>query len=139
MKNEKIWLSYSDKDKEKLKIFLNKLKENNIDYKSKKNINYGISILNDTYKLIDDINFFILCLSKNSIDDNYFNFELNIIMNKYFHDKNNKIRFMPLKLDDVNLNDIFYGLQNYKYCNFNDEDELNNMISLIIRELDINK
>ena len=41
---------------------------------------------------------------------------------------------IPVRLDDVDPNDIIHGLNNFKYCNYKDEKDLKKLIDLLIRE-----
>lgn len=133
---KKVFISYSHKDKEKVKILEEKLRKHNIPFwLDEYEIQFGKSLNEEISKAMKSADIFILCLSKNCIEGNYVKYEIDALINNIFINKKSEKIAIPLKLDEVNPGEIFYGLENYKYCNFTNEKELNNMISLIIREL----
>lgn len=135
--NNKLFISYSHKDKNKVQILEDKLRESGIPFwLDKYEISFGKSLNEEISKAMKEANIFILCLSENCIDGNYIRHEIDTIINNIFikKEKTNKIA-IPLKLDNVNLNQIYMGLENYKYCDYSNKEDMNQMLNMIKREI----
>lgn len=77
---------------------------------------------------------FLLCISKNTLSSIYAQQEVETLYNTILIQKSNGKRVIPVRLDDVDPNDIIHGLNNFKYCNYKDEKDLKKLIDLLIRE-----
>lgn len=137
LEKNKVFISYSHKDKDKVQVIEDKLRESGVSFwLDKYEIEFGKSLNEEISKAMEQSNVFILCLSENCVDGNYIRHEIDTIINNVFikKDKTNKIA-IPIKLDNVKLNNIIMGLENYKYCNYENEEEFNQMISMIKKKI----
>ncbi len=100
-----IFISYSEKDVVWVEYLQNRLSKLPINiFFAKKNISYGENI---PYKILDAIkksDLFILVWSKNSSKSNWVNQEIGVAIN-------NKIKILPLILNDISLKGFLHNLK----------------------------
>lgn len=128
----KIFVSYSHKDKGIVLPFVDELKNLGLSlWIDKLEIDYGENITEKIQKAMKDSDIVLTFLSMNTLNALYAKHELLTTFNDIVYQKK---KFIPIKLDDVDLNEIVYGLNNYLYVDFQDDKEVKKLISRLIFE-----
>jgi len=116
LKNKKVFLSHSSKDKSLVISVALDLKAKNIDtWLDAVDILPGESIISEINNGLSNCDFVLLFLSKNSVKSNWVTKEWETIL--WDEVNSNKVKIIPIKLDDCEIPKI---LQTKKYINFID-------------------
>lgn len=130
-KRRQVFISYSHKDKDIVRQFVDELRESGvnafIDYRS---IDYGENILDSIMNGIDESDINIPFISENYKDSSYAKMELLTVWDRFVRDKSG---WIIVKLDDINPDKIKPGLSCYKYFEFNNNSE--ELITVIKRKI----
>lgn len=123
LKRKQVFISYSHKDKEIVRNFTEDLKYSGvnafIDYMS---IDYGENILKSIMIAMEQSDLNVLFISNAYKESNYTKTEL---YNAFDGIIKNKSKWIIVKLDDIDPDEIIYGLGGYKYFEWeNNPDEL---------------
>lgn len=128
--NRKIFVLYSHKDKELVLPFIEKLKNLGISLRiDSVEIDFGENIIEKIQEAIKKCETSFLFLRENTKNALYQKHELITIFNDSI--KNLK-KIIPIKLDNVDLNDILYGLNNYLHVDYLNEEDINKLISKLM-------
>lgn len=102
MKNNTIFISYSQRDKERVSLFASLLTKNGFDiWMDVKNIAIGEGIVSAIANALNDVDIYMLFISNNSIESSWVTEELNIALAKNI--KSKKPRIIPVLLDDCEI------------------------------------
>lgn len=133
--NRKIFISYSHKDKETVIPFIEKLTSIGLSiWIDQVEIDFGENLTEIIQDAMKNCEMALLFLSQHTKNALYQKHELTTIFNDVI---NNTKKFIPIKLDDINLNDVLYGLNNYLYVDYSSEYDVNKLISMLIYDSNI--
>lgn len=132
-KRKKLFISYCHANKKIVYSITDKLENHGMDlWINKKSIEYGENITRSICSGINESDLAILFLSKEIINSNFSQFELeNVISNMI----NKTMGCFMVKLDDVNVNDIMPSLSNYLYYDFNGDSDIDKLVEAIIKRI----
>lgn len=126
----KIFISYSHKDKYLVKSIIEKLKIQGFNmWIDELEIDIGDNILDKVNQGINECDLAMVFLSNNTITSLFAKHEFKIFFNKiiYTQDKTNK--WFIVKLDDVELDKIYSGLGGYLYYQIENEIDFDDLVS----------
>ena len=130
-----VFISYSHKDEKEVEMLEQTIKDNGVRvWRDTYDIDFRDSITQKISEAMKKSHIFLLCISKNTLSSIYAQQEVETLYNTILIQKSNGKRVIPVRLDDVDPNDIIHGLNNFKYCNYKDEKDLKKLIDLLIRE-----
>ena len=132
-KRKKLFVSYSHANKKIVYSITDKLENYGINlWIDKKSIEFGDNITRSICSGINESDLAILFLSKEIIDSNFSQFELeNIISNMI----KKSMGWFIVKLDDVNVEEIMPTLGNYLYYDFNENNDIEMLTETIIKRI----
>ena len=132
-KRKKLFVSYSHANKKIVYSITDKLENYGINlWIDKKSIEFGDNITRSICSGINESDLAILFLSKEIIDSNFSQFELeNIISNMI----KKSMGWFIVKLDDVNVEEIMPTLGNYLYYDFNENNNIEMLTETIIERI----
>ena len=134
---EKVFLSYSYKDRDVIEEFQDKLKLKGIPiWKDEYDIKFGESITERIDEAMRECKIILLCVSENTKNSFYANEEVRTSYKNYLLSKEKSV--ITVVLDDSDPKDIITGLSNYKYVRYKNEDEVRKLILQLEEELSIN-
>ncbi|MGX7047735.1 toll/interleukin-1 receptor domain-containing protein [Pseudolactococcus piscium] len=117
-RKSKVFVSYSHKDSDVVYETIKKLEDKGlnfwVDYKE---IDYGDSITEKVDSGIRECDIPIIFLSENTKTSLFAKHELKTFLRKIIYAQNNSKPWLIIKLDSVDLEDLFVGLSDYKYFN----------------------
>ena len=130
-----VFISYSHKDEKEVERLEQIIKDNGVRvWRDTYDIDFGDSITTKISEAMKKSHIFLLCISKNTLSSIYAQQEVETLYNTILIQNSNGKRVIPVRLDDIDPNDIIHGLNNFKYCNYKDEKDLKKLIDLLIRE-----
>jgi hypothetical protein len=133
MTEKKVFIAYCHNDENIVFKITDKLKINGVNlWIDKNNIENGENILESILNGIDGSNLAVMFLSKATVNSEYFKLELNRIM---FETVQNHMSWFLVKLDDVDVCDIMPLLNNYRYYDFSEENDIDNLSAEIINRI----
>lgn len=132
-KRKKLFVSYSHANKKIVYSITDKLENYGINlWIDRKSIEFGDNITRSICSGINESDLAILFLSKEIIDSNLSQFELeNIISNMI----KKSMGWFIVKLDDVNVEEIMPSLGNYLYYDFNENNDIEMLTETIIKRI----
>lgn len=108
MKRKTVFISYSQKDKDRVSLFASLMAQNNFDiWMDVKNISLGESIISSIGKALDQIDLYMVFISHNSNKSPWVAEELNIALTKSI--KHAKPKVIPVLLDDCTIPTVLEG------------------------------
>lgn len=108
MNGREVFISYSQKDKDRVSLFASLLSKNGYNvWMDVKNIRLGDSIISEVVKGLDNAEIYIIFISHNSNESQWVTEELSIAFSKYIELKKPKI--IPVLLDDCKIPTILLG------------------------------
>ena len=130
-----IFISYSHKDKQFVYPLVEALDDAGLNiWIDRKNIDVGDNILNSIAQGLKEHDLGIVFLSKNYLTSSFSQFELSDLLREMIVQQKN---IFPVKLDDVNVEDVFHGLGGYKYYDYTDFPELKQFVVAVKRKLSV--
>lgn len=133
IKNKLVFVSYSHSDNKIVNEVVDKLKYHGANiWIDKEDIEYGEHIVNSFMKAVSECDFAIIFLSKHSSSSFYTKTEIQNLAVKIIE---NKTKWFLIKLDDVNVEEIFPNLNNYKYYDFSKDCDIDNLIDKILHSI----
>ena len=130
---KKVFISYCHADKNIVYSITDKLENSGINlWIDKKSIDYGENIARSISSGINESDLAILFLSKTMIESKFSQFELENIMSNMIK---KSMGWFMVKLDDVNVNKIMPSMENYLYYDFNENKNIDNLVSKIIQRV----
>lgn len=118
-KKTKLFVSYSQKDKTTVYDTIQKLEDRGlnfwVDYKE---IDYGNSIIEKVDLGIKECDLPIIFLSENTKTSLFAKYELKTFLRKIIYEQSSSKPWLIIKLDDIDLDDLFTGLSDYKYFDY---------------------
>lgn len=133
IERKKIFISYCHKDKDIVYKIIEQLRLQGINYWiDQKDIDVGENILTAILSGINQSDFAVLFISKATLNSNFSKLELQSIMSAMVKKKMN---WYIVKLDDVNPDDILPSLSDYKYYDFNINNDINNLCKDISKQV----
>lgn len=132
-KRKKLFISYCHANKKIVYSITDKLESYGIDlWIDKKSIEFGENITRSICSGIDESDLAILFLSKDILNSNFSQFELeNIVSNMI----KKTMGWFVVKLDDINIDEIMPSLSNYLYYDFNEDKDIDKITEAIIRKM----
>lgn len=131
----KVFISYSHKDEADIIALETKLKEQGIPvWRDAYDIAFGESITEKISEGMRNSSIFLLCLSQNTKESLYAKQEMETLYNQFLIYRSEHKLVIPVKLDEVNPNDLILGLNNFKYCDYQNEKDIEKLITLLMRE-----
>ncbi|WP_288623865.1 toll/interleukin-1 receptor domain-containing protein [uncultured Streptococcus sp.] len=131
----KVFISYSHKDEEKVVALETRLKDYGIPvWRDSYDIAFGESITEKISEGMQNSSIFLLCLSQHTKESLYAKQEMETLYNQFLIYRSEHKIVIPVKLDDVNPNDLILGLNNFKYCNYQNEKDIEQLVTLLMRE-----
>ncbi|MBW9212958.1 MULTISPECIES: toll/interleukin-1 receptor domain-containing protein [Terrabacteria group] len=130
---KKIFISYSYKDKDIVYDFENRCQKLGFPvWIDKNDIEYGDDINAKINEGLRDSQLFLAFVSKNTLQSRYAKEELSTLYRKLIY---NGDRVIIIKLDDVDLGEIFIGLANKRYLDYTDESKVEEFLNYQLEEL----
>ncbi len=130
-----IFISYSHKDKQFVYPLVGALDDAGLNvWIDRKNIDVGDNILNSVAQGLKEHDLGIVFLSKNYLTSSFSQFELSDLLREMIVQQKN---IFPVKLDDVNVEDVFHGLGGYKYYDYTEFPELEQFVVAVKRKLSV--
>ncbi|MCI6272224.1 MAG: toll/interleukin-1 receptor domain-containing protein [Erysipelotrichaceae bacterium] len=122
-----IFISYSHKDKEIVYEFEERCRRLSLPiWIDRVDIDYGDSINDEINKGLRKSKLFLVFVSKNTLTSKYARHEIDILYQKLI--KSNDERVIIIKLDDVDLDEIYSGLNTRKYLDYTNKAEVERFI-----------
>ena len=134
LKRKQVFISYSHKDKNIVRTFADELRDTGINaFIDARSIDYGENILKSIMEGMEQSDLNIIFISNNYKESNYAKTELYNAFNGIIQRNSN---WIIVKLDDVNPDDVIFGLGGYKYFEWeNNSNELINVIKNKLRKI----
>lgn len=130
---KKVFISYSHANKETVHSITNTLEDAGINlWIDKRCIDYGENIIRAISTGIAESDLAILFLSRDIITSNFSQYELENILNLFV---SKAMGLFIVKLDDVNVNDIFPTLSSYLYYDFYENNDIHALIRALQNKL----
>lgn len=124
-----VFISYCHKDSKKVDALCDMLKESGIPFwRDMYDIDFGESILDSIDEAIKKHKVFLICISENTKNARFAKEELKTLYSKYIVDKSKGKSVIPLRLDESEPKDILDMLMDYKYVNFYDKTDMQNLM-----------
>lgn len=131
---QKVFISYSHKDEEKVLDLERRLIENGIPvWRDTYDIRFGESLTEKISAAMQQSSVFLLCLSQHTKHSLYAKQETETLYNQVLVYRSKGKVVVPIKLDDVDPDDIIFGLKNFKYCDYAKEEEVNQLLTQLMR------
>jgi hypothetical protein len=119
IKKKKIFVSYSHKDKALVYDTIQNLQDKGFDFWiDYKQIDYGDSIIEKVNQGIKESDLPILFLSHHTKESLFAKYELKNFLKEIIYKQDVSKPWFIIKLDDVDLDDLFVGLSDYKYFDY---------------------
>lgn len=135
---QKVFISYSHKDEEKVLSLEKMVTEAGIPvWRDTYDIQFGESLTEKISEVMQEHSIFLLCLSQHTKNSLYARQEMTTLYNQILVYRSKGKLVIPVKLDDVDPDDIIYGLKNFKYCDYTDEKQLKQLIAQLARETSV--
>lgn len=116
----RVFISYSHRDKNIVYSIIEKFNEYGVNvFIDAQSIDFGENILEAYTKGINESVLFVVFMSESYKISYYAKNELSIAFNEMILKKK---KIFPVKLDDVDPNEILYGLSGYKYFQYQEND-----------------
>jgi len=116
LKKKKVFISYSHKDKQVVRGVVNELKDRGLDvWIDEGQIDIGDDILEKIHAGIRECDVHAIFLSENFKDSFFAKYELSIFFRNAILNKGSSRKWFPIKLDDVDLEEIMLYLGGYLY------------------------
>lgn len=135
-KRKKLFISYCHRDKEFVYKITDMLSDRGAAlWIDKQDIDVGENILARVLSGIDESNLSIMFFSQATVVSDFAKLELENIMSYMVK---HKIKWYPVKLDDVDVDDILACLSNYKYYDFNSNPQVDELLDDILKHIEKN-
>lgn len=134
LKRKQVFISYSHKDKSIVRPFADKLRDTGVNaFIDERSIDFGENILKSIMDGMEQSDLNVIFISNNYKESNYAKTELYNAFNGIIQRNSN---WIIVKLDDVNPDDVIFGLGGYKYFEWeNNSNELINIIKNKLRKI----
>lgn len=134
IKRKKIFISYCHKDKAIVNAVTDMLEESGANlWIDKKSIDYGENFTAAISSGIDECDLAIIFLSEGYSNSKYARYELQNIVCKMIQEN---MKWISVKLDNVDVKQILPVLQNYKYYDFSITKDIFDMVCEIKKSID---
>ena len=131
---KKIFISYSYKDKDIVYDFEKHCQKLGFPvWIDKNDIEYGDDINKKINEGLRNSQVFLAFVSKNTLQSKYAKEEISSLYRKLIY--NDEDRVIIIKLDDVDLSEIFIGLLNKKYLDYTNKSEVEEFLNYKLEEL----
>jgi len=135
-KKKKIFISYSYKDKDIVHELEDALRDYGLNtWIDKKDIDMGSNIKDSVDSGIDECDIYLVFLSNNTKGSFFAEYELKMFFTEAIYEKSITKKWMIIKLDDVDLNQIAKGLGNYLYYDFSENNSYEDLAKAISKKL----
>lgn len=138
IKRKKVFISYCHADKEIVYGLVDKMKMSGLYiWIDTQEIDAGDSILEKVMSGIDESDLCVMFVSKATINAQFAQHELKTVWSKLIYGQK---KWFIIKLDDVDMGKVHYGLEQYLYFEIKSENDADELINAIKKKLEkINK
>lgn len=132
-KRNKIFISYCHKNKDAVLEYVDKMEKAGLYlWIDKQEIDAGDNILEKIMSGIEESDLCITFVSKATVEAQFARHELTTIWHKVIY---NKKKWFIVKLDDVDIEEIYCGLSQYLYYDIHDSSDTEDLINAVERKL----